>query len=89
MEDHEVARERGRESRHLGPRESTGKLLNLASSEAARAAKSRTRDKVVSAFRCFGYRKMEIRALGVASNEVTIGRRRDRAKTPDKEKSAS
>jgi hypothetical protein len=32
----EVARERGREFRHLGYRESTGKLFNLASSEVAR-----------------------------------------------------
>jgi hypothetical protein len=32
----EVARERGREFRHLGPRELTGKLFKLASSEVAR-----------------------------------------------------
>jgi hypothetical protein len=51
--------------------------------------KSRTRDKVVSAFQCFGYRKAEIRALGVASDEVAIGRRRDRAENPDRKKSAS
>jgi hypothetical protein len=51
--------------------------------------KSRMRDKVVSAFQRFGYRKEEIRALGVVSDEVAIGRRRDRAENPNRKNSTS
>jgi hypothetical protein len=74
------------EFRHLGHRRLETHKVGITSSE---GAKSRARDKVVSAFRCFRYRKAKIRALGVASDEDVIGRRRDRAENPDREKSAS
>jgi hypothetical protein len=79
----EVARERGRESRHLGPRESTGKLFNFASSEVTR---ERDRDSAevpievtgvdgsshtcASESRCLGHRRLENQKFGIASSEV-------------------
>jgi hypothetical protein len=74
------------EFRHLGHRRLETHKVGITSSK---GAKSRACDKVVLAFRCFGYRKAEIRALGVVSVEDTIGRRHDRAENSDREKSAS
>jgi hypothetical protein len=79
----EVTRERGREFRHLGPRELTGKLFKLASSEVARERGSDSAEvprevtgvdelshTCASEFRHLGYRRLENRKFGTASSEV-------------------
>jgi hypothetical protein len=79
----EVTRERGHEFRHLGPRELTGKLFKLASSEVARERGSDSTEvprevtgvdelshMCTSEFRHLSYRRLENRKFGIASREV-------------------
>jgi hypothetical protein len=79
----EVARERGRESRHLRPWELTGKLFELVSSEVARERGSdsmevprevkgvdKSSHMYASEFRHLGYQRLENQRFDIASSEV-------------------